>query len=319
MNDYDMLDEDISILEDNPAEEVLETTAVIVPSGEGLEPLAPDTPIYRLRLLYSHETFLAAYPGELLSAKRMVLVPTRYGRDLAQIIGRLPRTGHQAEVTRIERIATPEDLEKYAHNHILEREAFALCKQKIEMHRLEMKLVSVHYLLEDPKILFFFTAENRVDFRELVKDLVSIFKTRIELRQIGVRDESREIGGLGVCGRGYCCHMVSDKLKPVSIKMAKDQNLSLNSMKISGPCGRLLCCLAYEYCFYNEQRRLIPPEGSRITYDGTVWKILEVNVVMGKAKLVAEDGRQIEIPTTSFIKTEGHWRITEKGEPRSLT
>ncbi|MDR2485922.1 MAG: hypothetical protein LBD55_11090 [Treponema sp.] len=301
-DDYDML-----ALEDGLG---LESTAVIVPT-QNMEPLAPDTPIYRLRLLYSHETFLAVYPEEALDPKSMVLVPTRYGRDLAQVIGAISRTSPQQnlEVIRIERRATQEDMEKSDTNKIHEKEAFAICKEKITVHKLEMKLVSVHYLLEDPKILFFFTAESRVDFRELVKDLVSIFKTRIELRQIGVRDESRELGGLGVCGRGYCCHAVSDKLKPVSIKMAKDQNLSLNSMKISGPCGRLLCCLAYEHCFYHEQRRLIPPEGCKITYDGTVWKVLEVNVVMGKAKLVAEDGRQIQLSTTAFERVEGRWRI----------
>jgi cell fate regulator YaaT (PSP1 superfamily) len=151
-----------------------------------------------------------------------------------------------------------------------------------------------------------------VDFRDLVKDLVSIFKTRIELRQIGVRDESRVVGGLGVCGRGYCCHAVSDKLKPVSIKMATDQNLSLNSMKISGPCGRLLCCLAYEHGFYGEQRRLIPQEGCKINYDGTMWKVLEVNVITGKVKLTAEDGRQIQIPSSAFEKIDNRWRVTEK-------
>ena len=178
-----------------------------------------------------------------------------------------------------------------------------------------MKLVSVHYLLEEPKILFFFTAENRVDFRELVKDLVGVFKTRIELRQIGVRDESRVIGGLGVCGRGFCCHMVSDKLKPVSIKMAKDQNLSLNSMKISGPCGRLLCCLAYEHCFYGEQRRLLPPEGCRFSYDGSQWKVLESNVILRLVKISSEDGRQIHLPASAFEKNDGHWSIVKKGDP----
>ena len=172
-----------------------------------------------------------------------------------------------------------------------------------------MKLVHVHYLLEEPKILFFFTAESRVDFRELVKDLVGIFKTRIELRQIGVRDESRVLGGLGVCGRAYCCHAVSDNLKPVSIKMAKDQNLSLNSMKISGSCGRLLCCLAYEHLFYSEQRRLIPSEGTKINWDGTMWKVTEVNVVMGKVKLNTDEGRMVQVPSTAFEKADGRWAI----------
>jgi cell fate regulator YaaT (PSP1 superfamily) len=302
------LDEDISALEDSPGEG--KSTDVIVEFGANI--LAPDTPVYRLRLFYSHETFLAAYEGEPLHCGTMVLVPTRYGRDLAQIIGPICRNGPQplSEIARIERLASAEDLEKAQNNGKQEDEAFKICKEKIDAHKLEMKLVSVHYLLEEPKILFFFTAENRVDFRELVKDLVGVFKTRIELRQIGVRDESRVVGGLGVCGRAYCCHAISDKLKPVSIKMAKDQNLSLNSMKISGPCGRLLCCLAYEHLFYGEQRRLIPPEGSKISYDGIIWKVVEVNIVLGKLRLAAEDGRLIQLPVASFEKIDGRWRIT---------
>jgi cell fate regulator YaaT (PSP1 superfamily) len=307
------IEEDISALEDNPAE--VEETDVIVETGGGV--LAPDTPVYRLRLSYSNETFLAAYNGEPLDSRSMVLVPTRYGRDLAQIIGPIRRNGCPlpAEIARIERPASKEDLEKAGQNHRQEQEAFRICKQKIDNHRLEMKLVSVHYLLEEPKILFFFTADNRVDFRELVKDLVGVFKTRIELRQIGVRDESRVVGGLGVCGRCYCCHAVSDKLKPVSIKMAKDQNLSLNSMKISGPCGRLLCCLAYEHCFYNEQRKLIPQEGCKISYEGTLWKVMEVNIVMGTIKLTAEDGRQIQLPDARFEKIDGRWSVREAAGP----
>ena len=138
-----------------------------------------------------------------------------------------------------------------------------------------MKLISVHFLIEEPKALFFFSSETRVDFRELVKDLVYVFKMRIELRQIGVRDESRITGGLGVCGRPYCCHAISDKLPPVSIKMAKEQNLSLNSMKISGQCGRLLCCLSYEYGWYAEARKKLPNEGLHLAYDGVNFKITD--------------------------------------------
>ncbi|MDR3337881.1 MAG: hypothetical protein LBT16_11840 [Treponema sp.] len=299
------IDEDISALEDNPVEN--EESDVIVESGTNLEALAPDTPIYRLRLSYSNETFLAIYLGEFLHCGTKVLVPTRYGKDLAQIIGPCQRKG--AEIVRIERVATSEDLERVVQNKKQEGEAFNICKEKIETHKLEMKLVSVHYLLDEPKILFFFTAESRVDFRELVKDLVSIFKTRIELRQIGVRDEARIVGGLGVCGHGYCCHAVSDKLKPVSIKMAKDQNLSLNSMKISGPCGRLLCCLSYEHNFYAEQRKLIPQEGIKLSYDGSFWKVVEVNAVTTTVKISAEDGRQLQLPASQFERIDGRWRV----------
>ena len=311
---YDeLLDEDISALEDNPTEEMVSSSVI---TGESIEAIAPDTPVYRLRLLYSNETFFAVWHGDTLDSGSMVLVPTRYGRDLAQIIGSVPKHGQPlSEIALIERPATADDLEKTGVHKEQEKEAFRICKQKIEEHNLEMKLVSVHYLLEEPKILFFFTAENRVDFRDLVKDLVSIFKSRIELRQIGVRDESRVTGGLGVCGRCYCCHAVSDKLKPVSIKMAKDQNLSLNSIKISGPCGRLLCCLAYEHLFYNEQRRLIPQEGCKISWDGSLWKVTEVNVVLGKIKLVTEDGRFIQFPACVFEKTDGRWAIKAGAQP----
>jgi cell fate regulator YaaT (PSP1 superfamily) len=303
-------DEDISALEDNPAEEPEEAGA-IAGQGARLESIAPDTPIYRLRLFYSHETFLAVYKGDPLIPGDMVVVPTRYGRDLAQVIGRISGNASfpSQEFAWIDRVAGDDDLIRSRNNREQEKEAFRICKEKIERHRLEMKLVSVHYLLEEPKILFFFTAENRVDFRELVKDLVGVFKTRIELRQIGVRDEARVVGGLGVCGRGYCCHMVSDKLKPVSIKMAKDQNLSLNSMKISGPCGRLLCCLSYEHGFYNEQRRLIPQEGVKVSCGDTVWKVMEINVVLGQLKLSAEDGRQLTVPAASFERVNNHWQI----------
>ncbi len=145
-------------------------------------------------------------------------------------------------------------------------------------------------------MLFFFTADSRVDFRELVKDLVSVFKMRIELRQIGVRDESRVLGGLAVCGRDYCCHGITDKLNPVSIKMAKEQNLSLNSMKISGPCGRLLCCLSYEYDFYREEKRKMPSEGSRLKVRDEMVKISEVNILSKKIYLNSADGRLMVVP-----------------------
>jgi len=297
-------EEDIASLEDKP-EETVKTESIIETFGAHLEPGAP---IYRLRLSYSNETFLATYRGETLKTGDKVVVPTRYGRDLAEIIG--PAHCRCAEITLIERPASGEDLYRVQRNQKDEAEAFRICKEKIENHGLDMKLVSSHYLLEEPKILFFFTAENRVDFRDLVKDLVSVFKARIELRQIGVRDESRVVGGMGVCGRGYCCNTVSDKLKPVSIKMAKDQNLSLNSMKISGPCGRLLCCLAYEHAFYYEQRKLAPQEGFRVNYEGTSWRVHEINAAAGKITLVADDGRILAMPFCRFSKNGDRWCIT---------
>jgi cell fate regulator YaaT (PSP1 superfamily) len=310
MSESDDYDDMLSALEDSGGEHITQTDVIVTPV-DSLEPLAPGTPVYRLRLSYSNETFLATYPGEVLHCGKQVLVPTRYGRDLAQVIGPLHCSNFQgySGIVRIERPASGEDMAKAAANKQQESAAFDICKQRIETHNLEMKLVSVHYLLEDPKILFFFTADSRIDFRELVKDLVGVFKTRIELRQIGVRDEARVVGGLGVCGRGYCCHTVSDKLKPVSIKMAKDQNLSLNSMKISGMCGRLLCCLAYEHAFYSEQRKTIPQEGCKLTYEGSTWKVQEVNIVTSVVSLANEDGRVLHVPGAHFEKIDGRWRV----------
>jgi cell fate regulator YaaT (PSP1 superfamily) len=310
--------EDIAALEDGPAPEDLE------PPSPQAEPLDPGTPLYRLRLGYANENFIAGYRGDPLSPGDKVMVSTPYGRDLALVCGPLNCQCGQASFLRpnavvpwIDRPAEPEELDREARNREQEKEAFQICREKIEAHRLEMKLILVHVMVGEAKIWFFYTAENRVDFRELVKDLVGIFKIRIQMHQIGVRDEAQVVGGLGVCGRCYCCYAAAGKLKPVSIKMVKDQNLSLNSMKISGPCGRLLCCLAYEHNFYSEQRRQIPPEGVRLSYDGTQWKVTEVNVILGRLKLAGEDGRVLSFPSSAFEKTDGHWRLV--GPPESAS
>jgi len=302
MSDFE--EEDISLLEDKPEERG--SISII---SQGIETIAPDTPIYRLRLAYSHETFLAIYREDTLSPDSMVIVPTRYGKDLAQVMGPIRCRHDLSDIAWIDRVATKEDVEKAKSNEKLEEQAFNICKEKIAKHQLDMKLVQVHYLLDEPKILFFFTADNRVDFRELVKDLVSVFKTRIELRQIGVRDEARVVCGLGICGRGYCCHVVSDKIKPVSIKMAKEQNLSFNSMKISGPCGRLLCCLSYEYGFYSEQIHRVPQPGARVTYNNEQWTVTEANMITGQVKMAGSDSRFVTIPSGNFEQADNRWRV----------
>jgi len=251
----------------------------------------------------------AVCPGQ--APRVEVLAPTRYGRDICELQGLVRDPGKIGadEVVRIERIAAPDDLARAAANVEKEQKAFELCREKIEARKLPMKLVAAHYLLEEPKVVFFFSADSRVDFRELVKDLVSVFKMRIELRQIGVRDEARITGGCGVCGRVLCCHGVTDKLNPVSIKMAKDQNLSLNSMKISGPCGRLLCCLSYEYGFYRDARRELPSEGARFIYEDVQFRVLEVNALSGSVKVSGEDGRVLEMPAARFTRSEGRWQV----------
>lgn len=212
----------------------------------------------------------------------------------------------------IERIATEEDEARLAELAVMEEEAIILCREKIAKHNLDMKLVLAHYVFGEPKILFFFTAASRIDFRLLVKDLVSIFRIRIELRQIGVRDESRMLGGLAVCGRDFCCHGVTDKMNTVTIKMAKEQNLSLNSTKISGPCGRLLCCLAYEYDLYAEEKRKLPAEGSRLKVRQNTMKITEVNILSRKISLMGSDGRILSIPFSAIYRDveTSRWEIT---------
>ncbi len=270
--------------------------------------------LFCIRILHSNEIqFCRNNLNKKLSKGDPVIIKSRYGKDLGCVLGEIKKIDPDEEITDIVRIAVKNDLDMFEENKSKEAEALAICKKKIQTHGLEMKLVSAHYLLEESKVLFYFTADSRVDFRELVKDLVSIFKMRIELRQIGVRDESRVIGGLSVCGREYCCHQLTNKLKSVTIKMAKEQNLSLNSMKISGPCGRLLCCLSYEYDIYTEERKRLPAEGSRITVGDIYYKIREHNIISKYLYLEGSDGRIIKVPSNKLIynKQKNKWVINE--------
>ncbi|MBC2872409.1 stage 0 sporulation family protein [Acetanaerobacterium sp. MSJ-12] len=186
---------------------------------------------------------------------------------------------------KVVRAATQEDLDKLERNRKKEKEAYAVCLKKIEKFHLDMKLIDVEYTFDGSKILFYFTADGRVDFRELVKDLASVFRTRIELRQIGVRDESKMLGGLGVCGRPFCCSTFLGEFQPVSIKMAKEQGLSLNPTKISGTCGRLMCCLKYEQKGYEEFGRLTPRPGSLVKTAEGPGVVTEANVITGRLKV----------------------------------
>jgi len=300
-NDIDNDAENLASLEENDSR-AIETENLVI-----------DFPLFQLKLEYSSETIYAKNPNNIeLKHGDYVVTPTRYGKDLALVLGnaKKPIGIKQADIVTLVRKATADDLKKYEDLKTKEKEAFPIFREKVENHKLDMKLIQTHFLFDEPKALFFFSSDNRVDFRDLVKDLVSVFKMRIELRQIGVRDESRITGGLGVCGRPFCCNCVSDKLKPVSIKMAKDQNLSLNSMKISGQCGRLLCCLAYEYDWYNEARKNLPSEGLHIHYDGTNFRITEVNPLTNMVKMSGEDGRLLEVNAKRFVKdNNNHWRI----------
>lgn len=260
-----------------------------IDGGEGV--------VVLVRVLQTQETLLCRVgEGITLSCADHVVVPTRYGRDLARVVGPVSdeNRSRYGELVALHHVASAEDLERYQENQERALDAMAICRDRIDRHGLPMVLVSAHYVLDEPRLVFFFTAESRVDFRDLVRDLVAEFRLRIELRQIGVRDESRMVGGLGVCGRVLCCNGISDRLKAVSIKMAKVQGLSLNSMKISGPCGRLLCCLEYEYDFYREEKRGLPNVGARVRHDEVSLRITEVNVLTRQIRLEGE-GRSLNV------------------------
>ena len=189
---------------------------------------------------------------------------------------------------KVIRLATEEDDEKYKQNKVKEKEAFFICKEKIIKHKLDMKLIDVEYTFDNNKVLFYFTSYERVDFRELVKELASIFKTRIELRQIGVRDETKMCGGIGICGRSLCCNSFLGDFQPVSIKMAKEQSLSLNPIKISGICGRLMCCLKYEQDCYVEIRGRLPIVGDIVITPDGKGEVLAVNVLREQIKVAVQ-------------------------------
>ncbi|MBP3475041.1 MAG: stage 0 sporulation family protein [Lachnospiraceae bacterium] len=194
------------------------------------------------------------------------------------------------------RVATQKDDEQEAANKLKEKDAYKICLEKIRKHDLQMKLIDAEYTFDNNKVLFYFTADGRIDFRELVKDLASVFKTRIELRQIGVRDETKIVGGIGICGRPLCCHTHLSEFVPVSIKMAKEQNLSLNPTKISGVCGRLMCCLKNEEETYEELNRRLPNVGDFVTTeDGLKGEVHSVNVLRQLVKVIVDVDDEKEI------------------------
>lgn len=194
------------------------------------------------------------------------------------------------------RASTPEDDKTEQKNREKERQAYKTCQEKIQKHKLNMKLVEAEYTFDNNKLLFYFTADGRIDFRELVKDLASVFRTRIELRQIGVRDETKILGGVGICGRELCCHTFLSEFAPVSIKMAKEQNLSLNPTKISGVCGRLMCCLKNEADTYEYLNSRLPGVGDRVTTsDRLKGEVQSVNVLRQTVKVIVENGEEKEI------------------------
>jgi len=257
------------------------------------------------KLLYNSQGCFLDVPEFEVARGYLVVIETENGPEVASVSGITCSVPEDVQIGKALHICTEQELEKMKQNEEREEEAFNITLEKIKNHNLDMKLVNVHYFLDDNKIIFNFTADERVDFRELVKDLASVFKKRIELRQIGARDEAKIIKGFGICGRDFCCNTIKNELKPVTIKMAKDQNLTLNSSKISGACGRLLCCLAYEHEAYCEVKRQFPQEGSMIEYDGRKVILTEVNIFRMTGTVKTEDEIYIQIPLNELSTVDG--------------
>ena len=239
-------------------------------------------------------------PAKLpIKAGDRVIVETARGVELGTVMVAPKDVPEETVIQPLKpviRIATAEDLKVEERNHEKEKEAFKICLEKIAKHKLEMKLIDAEYTFDNNKLLFYFTADGRIDFRELVKDLAAVFRTRIELRQIGVRDETKIMGGIGICGRALCCHTYLSEFAPVSIKMAKEQNLSLNPTKISGVCGRLMCCLKNEEETYEYLNSRLPNVGDYVTTDdGLKGEVSSVSVLRQMVKVIVELDDEKEI------------------------
>ena len=237
-------------------------------------------------------------PGELeLQQGDHVIVETARGTECGEVAKGphdVPDSSIVKPLKTVTRMADAVDVRRMQQNRADEKRAFSVCEERIAKHKLDMKLVDVEYTLDRNKILFYFTADGRIDFRDLVKDLAGVFRTRIALRQIGVRDESKLLGGLGICGQPFCCSRFLRDFQPVSIKMAKEQGLSLNPAKISGSCGRLMCCLAYEQPAYEYLNRITPGVGSIVKTPEGVGAVVETNVISGTLRV------RMDPPATGF-------------------
>ncbi len=235
--------------------------------------------------------------GDLdITIEERVIVETERGKSIGLVV-KGPFEIDDRDVPEglktVLRKAVPEDLESAARHRAKEKDAFDLCLRRIRERGMEMKLVKVEYLFDGSKAIFYFTADGRIDFRELVKDLAHAFHTRIEMRQIGVRDEAGMVGGLGICGRELCCSSFLREFEPVSVKMAKEQNLALNPTKISGQCGRLLCCLAYEFDTYCTLRKCLPKCGKRVSCGSVEGEVVKLNILDGTVTVKTDDNHEV--------------------------
>jgi cell fate regulator YaaT (PSP1 superfamily) len=280
--------------------------------------------IYKIRFRKHEHIFSASSQITNLKTGEEVMIQTDHGPEPAKVTGLGPLLDPEAEppiktAHILQRRCTRDEIEKYERLIEREDEAFSFCLQQIEKQELSMKLIRVERYFNGSKIIFYFTAENRVDFRQLVKDLVQEFRTRVEMRQIGVRHETKMVGGMGCCGLELCCSSYINNFAPVSIKMAKEQNLPLNPVKISGICNRLLCCLTYEYSTYRDIKKEMPRPGKKVTIEGKTYKVIQQNVLDETVTVVDPDNPDIPRVLTRKeweTDTQKNVRLLKPGRPR---
>lgn len=274
--------------------------------------------VVRVKLLHSNETCLCVPPPDSkavdLEAGASVIVPTRHGSEIARVLGPVRDEAELrgAELFEVTRQALAGDLDDFERNRELAGDLLRSCRRRVDRLGSTMKLAAAHVVFGGGKLILYFTAEGRVDFRRLVGDLSHLAGMRIEMQQVGMRDETRIVGGAGVCGRVLCCNGVTDRRPRVSVRMAREQGMSLDTRRISGQCGRLLCCLSYEYEFYREARRSVPKEGKSVYYQGDRFRVIELNALTRRARIGATGGVVLGVAFEDFQFDEANrrWEIS---------
>lgn len=269
--------------------------------------------VVRVKLLHSSETCLCVPPTSVavdLDTDVSVIVPTRHGSEIGRVLGMVHDETELrgAELFEVIRQADAEDLDDYERNRELADDLLRSCRRRLEGLNLEMKLAAAHIVFSGGTLVIYFTAEKRVDFRRLIGELSEEVGLRIDLQQIGMRDETRIVGGAGICGRVLCCNGVTDRRPRVTVRMARDQGLSLDTRRISGQCGRLLCCLSYEYDYYQEVRRSVPKEGKSVYYQGDRFRVVELNALTKRARISGGDGAVLGVGFGDFRFDEANRR-----------
>ncbi len=273
--------------------------------------------VVRVKLLHSSETCLCVPPASVaveLDTDASVIVPTRHGSEIGRVLGAVHDETELrgAELFEVIRQAEADDLDDYERNRELADELLRSCRRRLEGLNLAMKLAAAHIVFSGGTLILYFTAEKRIDFRRLIGELSDEVGLRIDLQQVGMRDETRIVGGAGICGRVLCCNGVTDRRPRVTVRMARDQGLSLDTRRISGLCGRLLCCLSYEYDYYQEVRRSVPKEGKSVYYQGDRFRVMELNALTKRARISGADGAVLGVGFGDFRFDEANrrWEVS---------